>query len=67
MCVVEFFWHCYQFLLYVLFGIFMGWYSGAVVIGYGDIVTVCDVLGLVSLAVGVKWLMRQGQCVDVWD
>jgi hypothetical protein len=48
-----------------LCGIFMGAYSGTVVIGYGDIVTVYDMLGLVFLMVGLMWQMCQGQHVDV--
>jgi hypothetical protein len=46
---------------------FMGSYSGTVVIGYGDIVTDCDMLGLVALMVGLMWYMCQGQHVDVWS
>jgi hypothetical protein len=46
-----------------LCGNFVGSYLGTVVLGYGDIVIVCDMLGLVSLTVG---LMRQVQHVDVW-
>jgi hypothetical protein len=30
-------------------------YSGTAVIGYRDIVVVCDVLGFVSLTVGLMW------------
>jgi hypothetical protein len=64
--LLDFVWNCYQFLLYVLFGIFMDSYSDTVVIGYGGIVTVCDTLGLVSLMVGLMWLMCHGQHADVW-
>jgi hypothetical protein len=38
-----------------LCGNFMGSYSGTVVISFGDIVTVCDRLGFVSLVVGLVW------------
>jgi cadmium resistance protein CadD (predicted permease) len=44
----------------------MGSYSGTVVIGYGDIFTVCGMLGLVPLMLGLMWYMCQVQHVDVW-
>jgi hypothetical protein len=53
--VVEF---CLELLLVFivcLCGICTGLYSGTLVIGYDDTVTVCDVLGLVSLTVGLMW------------
>jgi hypothetical protein len=47
-------------------GIFMGCYSGSVVIGYGGIIIVFGMLGFVSLMVGLMWLMCRGQHVDIW-